>query len=56
MTDRKYWEYTKNKQYHTAGTVPKSNRIIVDTNTKWIPPSTNKYTTSIFLGLIDALR
>ena len=45
----------KNKKYHTMGTVRKSNRKIVETETK-LTPITHIYMTIHFPGLAKALQ
>jgi len=43
----------KNKKYHTVGTVPKSNRIILERGEK---DKINKYMTAHSTGLAQALQ
>ena len=47
-------EMVKTKQYHTVGTIPKSNIKIIERGTKSIP-LTPTYMTTHFPGLVQAL-
>ena len=47
------WKEMKNKKYHTVGTVPKSNRTILERGEK---DRINKYMTAHSTGLAQALQ
>jgi len=46
----------KNRKYHTVGTVPKSNRKIVERGKIKIDTPTHKYMTAHFPVLVQALQ
>jgi hypothetical protein len=47
----------KPTEYHTMGTIPKSNRKVVEREAKIVTPGfTHKYMTAHFPGLVQALQ